>query len=346
MLRAERELPKLDFIDGTLNAEEEERYENGKNDVKDLKKPCPENHYFASLKWCEIMDWLLPISKQSNVLSIVGCLLVATVSYFIWQERNNRVHSKGERKHGELAKIIMDVTRLTLASIKFKKKARVKKRALNGRLRTWLFRRTTMEFNVVRSPPPYNIILGRSIIKDLRVVAFTIYSMMKFHHAKSDKKKGTDERGLKMEGSTEEVVVNLAFPDQKVVIGEKLSPEGKIWLKSLLKRSLDGLAWQQCDMVGILRDNLPSSVASMDLKPCSSQERSWDVKNDDSRIGVNSHRQFIPLKNHRLGENALSLANLDASIKIVATQCLVIVLFGYLTCLSIDPRVLVVLRLV
>ncbi|GKD77997.1 hypothetical protein Tco_1340618 [Tanacetum coccineum] len=94
----------------------------------------------------------------------------------------------------------------------------------------------------------------------------------------NDKKKGTDEGGLKMEGSTEEVVVNMAFPNQKVVIGEKLSPEGKIRLKSLLKRSLDGLAWQQCDMVGILRDNLPSSVASMDLKPCSSQERRWDVK--------------------------------------------------------------------
>ncbi|GJV75755.1 reverse transcriptase domain, reverse transcriptase zinc-binding domain protein [Tanacetum coccineum] len=82
---------------------------------------------FASSKWCDIMDWLLPISKQSNVLSIVGRLLVAAVSYYIWQERNNRIHGKGERHHDQLVKVIKEVTRLKLASIKFKKSVRVEK---------------------------------------------------------------------------------------------------------------------------------------------------------------------------------------------------------------------------
>lgn len=43
-----------------------------------------------------------------------------------------------------------------------------------------LYRRTTMKFAVVRSPSPYNIILGRSGIKQLRVIPSTIHSMMKF----------------------------------------------------------------------------------------------------------------------------------------------------------------------
>ncbi|GKE73026.1 hypothetical protein Tco_1535067, partial [Tanacetum coccineum] len=82
---------------------------------------------FALSKWCDIMDWLLPISKQSNVLSIVGRLLVSAISYYIWQERNNRIHEKGERHHEHLVKVIMEVTRLKLASIKFKKSVCVEK---------------------------------------------------------------------------------------------------------------------------------------------------------------------------------------------------------------------------
>ena len=43
-----------------------------------------------------------------------------------------------------------------------------------------LFCRTTMKFTVVRSLSLYNIILGRSGIKKLRVIPSTIHSMMKF----------------------------------------------------------------------------------------------------------------------------------------------------------------------
>ena len=43
-----------------------------------------------------------------------------------------------------------------------------------------LYRRTTMKFAVVRSPSPYNIILRRSGIKQLRAIPSTIHSMMKF----------------------------------------------------------------------------------------------------------------------------------------------------------------------
>lgn len=36
--------------------------------------------------WDDAMDWILPISKSNKVTSIVGRLLLATSSYFIWQE--------------------------------------------------------------------------------------------------------------------------------------------------------------------------------------------------------------------------------------------------------------------
>ncbi|GJZ21041.1 hypothetical protein Tco_0558080 [Tanacetum coccineum] len=70
---------------------------------------------FASDKWSDIMAWLLPISKRNNVEKIVVWLILAAVSYFVWQERNNRVHGKDERNFDQLSKITADTIRLKLA---------------------------------------------------------------------------------------------------------------------------------------------------------------------------------------------------------------------------------------
>lgn len=69
------------------------------------------------------MDWLLPISKNNKVTSIVDRLLVATTSYFIWQEMYNRTHGKNARKPKDVSNIIIDSVRLKIFSIQFKKKA-------------------------------------------------------------------------------------------------------------------------------------------------------------------------------------------------------------------------------
>ena len=82
---------------------------------------------FVSNKWDEIMACLQPITEQYNVLIIVARLVLAAVSYFVWQERNYRVHGKGERNPELLSKVIVEMVRLKLASIQFKKKARVDK---------------------------------------------------------------------------------------------------------------------------------------------------------------------------------------------------------------------------
>lgn len=79
----------------------------------------------VSSKWSDIVAWFLPISKENKVTTIVGRLLLAASTYFVWQERNNRIHGKGERQPDRVAQVILDMVRLKLASIRFKKSIRV-----------------------------------------------------------------------------------------------------------------------------------------------------------------------------------------------------------------------------
>ncbi|GKC99630.1 hypothetical protein Tco_1169905 [Tanacetum coccineum] len=85
----------------------------------------------ASSQSEDIMLWLLPLSKSKTVTSIVGGLIVASTSYFLWRERNDRIHGKGDKKVEQVSKYVADSVRLKLTSIKFKKNARVRK------LETW-----------------------------------------------------------------------------------------------------------------------------------------------------------------------------------------------------------------
>ena len=57
--------------------------------------------------------------------STVARLVVAATSYYVWQERNNRIHGKGERKTEQVTSIIADMIRLKLASIRFKQNVHV-----------------------------------------------------------------------------------------------------------------------------------------------------------------------------------------------------------------------------
>ncbi|GKA17566.1 hypothetical protein Tco_0697403 [Tanacetum coccineum] len=75
----------------------------------------------------DIIVWIVPISKFKTVSSVVGRLVLAASSYYVWQERNNRLFSKGERRVEELRDIITDVVRLKLASLRFKSTARVER---------------------------------------------------------------------------------------------------------------------------------------------------------------------------------------------------------------------------
>ncbi|GKA54130.1 hypothetical protein Tco_0753079, partial [Tanacetum coccineum] len=77
--------------------------------------------------WDDIVDWLLPISKGNSINSIVGHLILAASTYFVWQERNNRLFAKGERRVNELCEVIAGVVRLKLTTLHFKANAWVDK---------------------------------------------------------------------------------------------------------------------------------------------------------------------------------------------------------------------------
>ncbi|GJW04433.1 putative reverse transcriptase domain, reverse transcriptase zinc-binding domain protein [Tanacetum coccineum] len=80
--------------------------------------------------WSDIWGWILSIARKNNAICIVGRLILAASSYYIWQERNNRIHVNGAssaRSVEQVASVILDIVRLKLETIKFKRNARVAK---------------------------------------------------------------------------------------------------------------------------------------------------------------------------------------------------------------------------
>ncbi|GJV66190.1 reverse transcriptase domain-containing protein [Tanacetum coccineum] len=110
-----------------------------------------------------------------------------------------------------------------------------------------LSRRTMMKFKVVETSSPYNIILGRTRMRELCVVSSTTHAMMKFPTPRgiatlvprkdaifdcrqiedrqvSPGESPEEKTGEKKEeSSTEDVMINPAFPDQRVAIGTQFS---------------------------------------------------------------------------------------------------------------------------
>ncbi|GKG03856.1 hypothetical protein Tco_0314243, partial [Tanacetum coccineum] len=44
-----------------------------------------------------ITDHIIPMSKKKNARSVIAKLVFAAASYFIWQERNNRLFKNQKR---------------------------------------------------------------------------------------------------------------------------------------------------------------------------------------------------------------------------------------------------------
>ncbi|PWA60558.1 hypothetical protein CTI12_AA371000 [Artemisia annua] len=115
-----------------------------------------------------------------------------------------------------------------------------------------LYRKTKMKFSVIRSASPYNIILGRSGLRELRAIPSTLHAMMKFptpggiatlvtraatilecRKREEEQLVPEEENGLTNEPTfrdnknelapTEEVLVHPAYPDQPVTIGTGFS---------------------------------------------------------------------------------------------------------------------------
>nr|GEX38447.1 reverse transcriptase domain-containing protein [Tanacetum cinerariifolium] len=129
--------------------------------------------------------------------------------------------------------------------------------------------RELMNFIIVRSLSPYNGIIGRPVIKEIKAVPSTVNGMLKFPidggivticstilipvecammitSYAVPKEVGVHPKYFK-------VALHPNFPDQEVAIGGTLSAKGRTELCLLLKENLDIFAWQPSYMTGVPR---------------------------------------------------------------------------------------------
>ncbi|GKF05311.1 hypothetical protein Tco_0035979, partial [Tanacetum coccineum] len=123
-----------------------------------------------------------------------------------------------------------------------------------------------MNFMVVRSPSPYNGIIGHPGVRKIQAVPSTAHGMLK-----SPVNEGIviirsttiipaecrmvteiqDPSPSKEPAVTERIKVSIhpEYPDQTVMIGESLSGKGRMEVCNLLKEKLDIFAWKLADMM-------------------------------------------------------------------------------------------------
>ena len=72
-----------------------------------------------------ISNVLIITAKSRSVRSVVSKLLFAAASYYIWQERNNRIFKKQKRSEVQVVDLVKSTVRLKLLTCRFKKSANV-----------------------------------------------------------------------------------------------------------------------------------------------------------------------------------------------------------------------------
>ncbi|GKE54784.1 hypothetical protein Tco_1489940 [Tanacetum coccineum] len=70
-----------------------------------------------------IVGFITPLAKMRTIRNVIFKLVFATSSYFIWQERNNRLFNKTKMTHDQLIEIVKNNVRLKLLTCSFKKTA-------------------------------------------------------------------------------------------------------------------------------------------------------------------------------------------------------------------------------
>ncbi|MFS7946371.1 putative reverse transcriptase zinc-binding domain-containing protein [Helianthus anomalus] len=69
--------------------------------------------------WDSIMQWM-ELNANSRTMDHIICnILVSASTYFVWQERNNRLFSHNQRSANVLAKIVIDTVRLRIMGFRF-----------------------------------------------------------------------------------------------------------------------------------------------------------------------------------------------------------------------------------
>ncbi|GJY53667.1 hypothetical protein Tco_0445331 [Tanacetum coccineum] len=128
---------------------------------------------------------------------------------------------------------------------------------------------TTMNFKVVRSPSPYNGIIGRPSLRKIQAVPSTAHGMLKFLveggivticnntiiPAECKMVAGAPNRPPPQEPMATEgkVAIHPQYPKQTVMIGGSLSKKGRMELCNLLKDNLYIFAGKPADMTCVPR---------------------------------------------------------------------------------------------
>ncbi|GJR58555.1 hypothetical protein Tco_1500717 [Tanacetum coccineum] len=137
-----------------------------------------------------------------------------------------------------------------------------------------LSRSETLNFVIIRSNSPHNMLLRRTIMQKMRMVVLMIHGAVKFHTTQgieivfstheSDKirdgvKKIIETSPANTEGVLsctdveEKIVVNRKYPEQTVTIRKQLPEHFKEMLRNLLRINANAFAWTHVDMTGIPR---------------------------------------------------------------------------------------------
>ncbi|GKA86021.1 putative ribonuclease H-like domain-containing protein, partial [Tanacetum coccineum] len=98
-------------------------YKRGKAKVAwdDIYLPKKE----GGLGLCSLETWFQPLANKRTVLNIMGKILFAAATYFIWLERNNKLFKRTRRSPEELRDAIVVTVRLKLVTFRIKNKAKL-----------------------------------------------------------------------------------------------------------------------------------------------------------------------------------------------------------------------------
>ncbi|XP_071727688.1 uncharacterized protein [Rutidosis leptorrhynchoides] len=129
-----------------------------------------------------------------------------------------------------------------------------------------LVRRAQLDFYVMRISSRYNMLLGRTALGKFGIVPSTIHGMIKFATHKGvatissvsimpicaaiNVKIAVQETA---DAADNMIVVNPAYPDQKIKVGCNVSADTKKQIVQLLVQYMDVFAWCENDMTGVLR---------------------------------------------------------------------------------------------
>ncbi|GJV31883.1 reverse transcriptase zinc-binding domain-containing protein [Tanacetum coccineum] len=107
-----------------------------------------------------IVAHLQPMAKKRTTQSIIGKLIFAATSYFIWNKRNNRLFKKTRRTPEEIQDLIMVTVRVKLISFRSKNKDNVNRSQVEDLFRVWYPNREFQVRVVLFFPSPRFFPLG------------------------------------------------------------------------------------------------------------------------------------------------------------------------------------------